>query len=169
MDKFALLFAGQGAQYVGMGKDLYAAFPESKTVFDKADKVLGFSLSKLCFAGPAQELTQTQNCQPAILVTSIAAWEAFKSNPKSQIPNPNYVAGLSLGEYSALVAAGAIALEGAVYLAKKRGEFMEEEALKSPGKMASVLGLDLAIIKNICRETKAEIANINCPGQIVIS
>ena len=78
-EKAGYLFAGQGAQYVGMGKDLYEAFLESKAVFDKADKVLGFSLSKLCFAGPAQELTQTQNCQPAILVTSIAAWEAFKS------------------------------------------------------------------------------------------
>ncbi|PIP21060.1 MAG: [acyl-carrier-protein] S-malonyltransferase [Candidatus Omnitrophica bacterium CG23_combo_of_CG06-09_8_20_14_all_40_11] len=167
--KVAYLFAGQGAQYVGMGKDLYAAFLESKTVFDKADKVLGFSLSKLCFGGPQAELTQTQNCQPAILVTSIAAWEAFKSVRSSEFGVGSYAAGLSLGEYSALVAAGAINLEDAVYLARKRGEFMEEEALKSPGKMASVLGLDLTIIKNICRETKAEIANINCPGQIVVS
>jgi [acyl-carrier-protein] S-malonyltransferase len=169
IDKFALLFAGQGAQYIGMGKDLYAAFLESKAVFDKADKVLGFSLSKLCFEGPAQELTQTQNCQPAILVTSIAAWEAFNSAISYQLSAISYVAGLSLGEYSALVVAGAIDLEEAVYLVRKRGEFMEEEALKSPGKMASVLGLDLAIIKNICRETKVEIANINCPGQIVVS
>ncbi len=176
IEKAAFLFVGQGAQYIGMGEDLYAAFPESKAVFDKANKVLGFSLSELCFTGPAQELTQTQNCQPAILVTSIAAWEAFKKVTRPMLwhgypesPVTSYVAGLSLGEYSALVAAGAIALEEAVYLVRKRGEFMEEEALKSPGKMASVLGLDLAIIKNICRETKAEIANINCPGQIVIS
>ena len=169
MKQVALLFAGQGAQYVGMGKDLYVAFLESKAVFDKADKVLGFSLSKLCFAGPAAELTQTQNCQPAILVTSIAAWEAFKAAIRYPLSAIRYVAGLSLGEYSALVAAGAIDLEEAVYLVRKRGEFMEEEALKSPGKMACVLGLDLAIIKNICRETKVEIANINCPGQIVVS
>jgi len=167
--KVCYLFAGQGAQYVGMGRDLYGAFPEARVIFDKAEEVLGFPLSKLCFLGPAQELTQTQNCQPAILVTSIAAWEAFKSNPKSRILNPEYVAGLSVGEYSALVAAGAIDFRDAVYLVRKRGEFMEEEALKSPGKMASVLGLDLALIKNICRQTQAEIANINCPGQIVIS
>jgi len=169
MDKFALLFAGQGAQYIGMGKDLYAAFLESKAVFDKADKVLGSSFSKLCFEGPAAELTQTQNCQPAILVTSIAAWEAFKSTIRYPLSAISYVAGLSLGEYSALVAAGAISLEEAVYLVRKRGEFMEEEALKSPGSMASVIGLDLAVVKDICRETKAEIANINCPGHIVVS
>lgn len=168
-EKVGYLFAGQGAQYVGMGKDLYEAFLESKAVFDKADKVLGFSLSKLCFAGPAQELTQTQNCQPAILVTSIAAWEAFRSVMSYELRVMSYAAGLSLGECSALVAAGAIDLEEAVYLVRKRGEFMEEEALKYPGRMASVLGLDLAIIKDICRETKVEIANINCPGQIVVS
>ena len=169
-EKTALLFAGQGAQYIGMGKDLYAAFLESKAVFDKADKVLGSSFSKLCFEGPAAELTQTQNCQPAILVTSIAAWEAFKSVHSSLCSSVHsYTAGLSLGEYSALVAAGAISLEEAVYLVRKRGEFMEEEALKFPGRMASILGLDLAVVKDICRETKAEIANINCPGQIVVS
>ncbi|MDP3731674.1 MAG: ACP S-malonyltransferase, partial [Candidatus Omnitrophota bacterium] len=168
-EKTALLFAGQGAQYVGMGKDLYASFPESKAAFEKADEVLGFSLSKLCFEGPAAELTQTQNCQPAILVTSIAAWEAFKSVDSCQLSTVSYTAGLSLGEYSALVAAGAIGLEEAVHLVRKRGEFMEEEALKYPGKMVSLLGLDLAIIKNICRDTKVEIANINCPGQIVVS
>ncbi|MEI6632133.1 MAG: ACP S-malonyltransferase [bacterium] len=169
MDKFALLFAGQGAQYVGMGKEIYAAFPESKTVFDRADKVLGFSLSKLCFEGPQAELTKTQNCQPAILVSSIAGWEAFKSVRSSELGVGSYAAGLSLGEYSALVATGAISLENAVYLVRKRGEFMEEEALRSPGSMACVIGLDLAVIKNICRETGVEIANINCPGQIVVS
>ena len=169
MEKTALLFAGQGAQYVGMGKDLYEAFPESKTVFDKADKVLGFSLSKLCFDGPQAELTKTQNCQPAILVASIAAWEAFKSTDRYSPSAISYAAGLSLGEYSALVAIGAIGLEETVHLVRKRGEFMEEEALKFPGSMASIIGLDLTAIKNICNKTKAEIANINSPGQIVIS
>ncbi|MFH1269482.1 MAG: ACP S-malonyltransferase [Candidatus Omnitrophota bacterium] len=167
--KVGFLFAGQGAQYVGMGKDLYESFPESKVVFDKADKVLGFALSNLCFEGPREELTKTYNCQPAILVTSIAAWEAFKSVNSLQLAAGSYAAGLSLGEYSALVATGAMGLEDAVYLVRKRGEFMEEEALKTPGRMASVLGLDLPVLKDICRQTRAEVANINCPGQIVIS
>jgi len=138
----ALLFAGQGAQYTGMGKDLYAAFLESKLVFDQADRVLGFSLSKLCFSGPEEELKQTQNCQPAILTMSIAAWEAFKSVVHLPPSTFRYVAGLSLGEYSALVVAGAISFADAVYLVRKRGEFMEQEAQASPGSMASVLGLD---------------------------
>ena len=160
------LFAGQGSQYVGMGKDLYTAFPESKAVFDKADKVLGFSLSHLCFNGPQEELTKTNNCQPAIFVMSIACWQAYKTkNPQLD----GYMAGLSLGEYSALVAAEALNFEDAIFLVRRRGEFMEEAAAKQPGKMLSIIGLDLAKVKEICFEAKAEIANINCPGQIVIS
>jgi len=169
MEQVAFLFAGQGAQYVGMGKDLYESFPASKAVFDKADKVLGFPLSKLCFEGPQEELMQTQNCQPAILVTSVAAWEAFSATIRYPLSAIRYAAGLSLGEYSALVAAGSISLEDSVYLVRRRGEFMEEEARKHPGKMASIIGLDLPIIRDICDKTKAEIANINCPGQTVIS
>ena len=111
------LFAGQGSQYVGMGKDLYDAFPESKTVFDKADEVLGFSLSKLMFDGPKEELTRTNNCQPAILTMSLACWAAFRH--KSQ--DSGLAAGLSLGEYSALVAAGAMTLTDAVLLVRRRG------------------------------------------------
>ena len=174
----AYLFAGQGAQYIGMGKDLYEAFPESKALFDKADKVLGFSLTKLLFEGPQQELTQTANCQPAILTVSIAALEAFKlrvtprlrsGQASYELRTPSFTAGLSLGEYSALVAAGALTFEDAVYLVRRRGEFMEEEARKTPGKMLSVIGLDLGAIRQISAETNTEIANINCPGQIVIS
>jgi len=174
----AYLFAGQGAQYVGMGKDLYEAFPESKALFDKADKVLRFPLTKLLFEGPQQELTRTANCQPAILTVSIAALEAFKlrvtprlrsGQASYELRTPSFTAGLSLGEYSALVAAGALTFEDAVYLVRRRGEFMEEEARKTPGKMLSVIGLDLGAIRQISAETNTEIANINCPGQIVIS
>ena len=169
MKKIAFLFAGQGAQYVGMGKDLCDSFPESKAIFDKADKVLGFSLSKLCFQGPQEALTQTKNCQPAILTMSIAALEAFKSAASCQLPAVSYTAGLSLGEYSALVAAEAISFEDAVFLVRRRGEFMEEAAQNKPGRMLSIIGLNLDKVKEICSKTNTEVANINCPGQIVIS
>jgi [acyl-carrier-protein] S-malonyltransferase len=165
----AFLFAGQGAQYVGMGRDLYEVFPKSKAIFDQADKVLGFSISRLCFTGPAEDLMRTQNCQPAILTISIAALEAFKATKAKSLPAVSFAAGLSLGEYSALVAAGAITFRDAVYLANKRGEFMEEEARKNPGTMLSIIGLDLDAVKQLCLQTHTEIANINCPGQVVIS
>ena len=160
------LFAGQGSQYIGMGRDLSVAFPEAQSIFNQADKILGFSLSDLCFNGPLEVLTKTNNCQPAIVAMSLACWQAYKSK-HPQIDG--YMAGLSLGEYSAYVAAGALNFEDALLLVRRRGEFMEEAALKYPGKMLSIIGLDLAKVKEICAQLKTEVANINCPGQIVIS
>jgi len=150
-----------------MGEDLYQAFAESKAVFDQADKVLGFSLSRLCFQGPQQDLAETCNSQPAILTVSMAAYAAFQA--ASSVQRPAFVAGLSLGEYSALVAAEALSFRDALYLVRRRGEFMEEAARENPGKMLSVIGLGLPAVRKICQESKTEIANINCPGQTVIS
>lgn len=165
--KLAYIFPGQGAQYVGMGKDLYENSPQAKLVFDEADKALGFSLSHLCFQGPFEELTKTENCQPAILTTSIAALAVLKgTNPDLSC---DYVAGLSLGEYSALVAAGVVNFKDAVYLVRQRGKFMEEAARNNPGKMSCILGLDVAVVKEICKSAGVEIANLNCPGQAVVS
>ncbi len=166
MDKTAFLFAGQGSQYIGMGKDLYEFFPESKAVFDKANKVLGFSISEFCFNGPAETLKQTVFSQPAILTASIAALEAFKARCDV---HPDFMAGLSLGEYSALIAAGSFTFEDGVSLVRKRAQIMENAAKEHPGKMAAVLDLSLDKIKDICSKAAAEIANINAPGQIVIS
>ncbi|MFH1640615.1 MAG: ACP S-malonyltransferase [Candidatus Omnitrophota bacterium] len=166
IDKVAFLFAGQGSQYSGMGKDLYDSFPESKAIFDKADQVLGFSLSDLCFSGPAEKLKQTILSQPAILTTTIAAFEALKARASLE---PVFAAGLSLGEYSALIACGSLNFEDGLKLVRRRAELMEEAALSNPGKMAVVLDLSLDQIKKICTKSGAEIANINAPGQIVIS
>jgi len=162
----AYLFAGQGSQYVGMGKDLYEAFPESKAVFDKAEQALGVELKRFCFEGPIEILKRTDISQPAIVTVSIAAFEAFKArfNEKAQ-----FYAGLSLGEYSALIASGVMPLEEGLLLVKKRGKIMEEAAHKLPGKMAAVLDLPLNKIKEVCASAGVEIANINSPVQIVIS
>jgi len=165
VDKVCYIFPGQGSQYVGMGKKLYDNSPEAKAIFDQAEKNLpGLDLKKLCFEGPIEELTQTANSQVAILTMSIAALQALGSEPK-----PVCCAGLSLGEYSALVASGVLEFSDAIRLVRRRGELMEQAALNNPGIMASILGISAESLKEICKETGSEIANLNCPGQIVIS
>ena len=170
MVDFALIFPGQGAQYVGMGKDLYQQFPAAKVIFEKANHILGLDITKLCFEGPKEELTRTDICQPAILTASIAALRALESvSPFSGQLVPKAALGLSLGEYTALVAAGSLTFEDAVSLVRKRGQFMEEASRQNSGTMASVIGFSLDDAKKVCAETGAEIANLNSPGQIVIS
>ena len=160
------LFAGQGSQYVGMGKDLYNSFPEARKVFDRAEELLGFELKRICFTGPEEILKSTNVSQPAIVTASIAAFEVFKTKSKLV---PSFVAGLSLGEYSALIAAGALTFDNGIRLIYKRGQLMEEASRKHPGKMAAVLELPLERLKEICLKSAAEIANLNCPGQVVIT
>lgn len=165
----ALIFPGQGAQYVGMGKDLYDNYPQAKEVFDKSNAILKFDLKKLCFEGPQEELSTTNNSQPAILAVSVAALRVLESSSLFAQYSPKFSLGLSLGEYTALVAAGAVSFEDAIVLVRKRGEFMEEAARKNPGKMACVIGMDHSAVETLCKGIGCEIANLNCPGQIVVS
>jgi [acyl-carrier-protein] S-malonyltransferase len=169
VERIGFLFAGQGSQYVGMGKDLCETFPQAKAVFDRAQAALGFDIRERCFSGPEDMLKLTNISQPAIVTVTIAAFEAFKVNPKSQIPNPKFYAGLSLGEYSALIAAGSFTFEDGLRLVRKRAEIMNAAAQRHPGKMAAVIDLAAGQIKDICLKSGAEIANLNCPGQTVIS
>ena len=169
LSKVAYVFPGQGSQSTGMGLDLYNSYPSAKGVFDEADASLGFSLSRLCFEGPEEELTKTHNVQPAILVVSIACLKALQEASRGDFPSPAFVAGHSLGEYTALVAAGVLGLADAVLLVRERGRLMYEAGLKNPGSMLAVIGLDEETVKDISVHSGTEISNINCPGQIVIS
>ncbi len=167
--KTAYVFPGQGAQRVGMGLDLYQEYPLARNAFDEADATLGFPLSHLCFEGPEEELKRTDNVQPAILVTSIACLRAAQLAINEDLPSPTFVAGHSLGEYTALVAANVLSLRDAVNLVRERGRLMYEAGQKNPGGMLAIIGLNTEVIKDICLHSNCTISNINCPGQIVIS
>ncbi|MFC2001428.1 ACP S-malonyltransferase [Chloroflexota bacterium] len=170
MMKVAYVFPGQGSQWVGMGRDLYDNFDSAKAIFDQADDVLGFPLSKLCFEGPEDELRQTINAQPALVATSFACLQAAREVGGSDgLPTPAFTAGHSLGEYTALAVAGVSDFATTVYLARERGRLMYEAGLTRPGSMAAIIGLDEAQLAEVCHQTETWIANINCPGQIVIS
>ncbi|MFC4184634.1 ACP S-malonyltransferase [Saccharococcus thermophilus] len=170
MGKIAFIFPGQGSQTVGMGKDIAESDANARALFQAADERLGFSLSSLIFEGPQETLTLTYNAQPALLTTSIALLEKVKEAGITA----DYVAGHSLGEYTALVAAGVLSFADAVYAVRKRGEFMEEAVPAGTGTMAAVLGMDAAALEAVTNEVSAQgdpvqLANLNCPGQIVIS
>ena len=168
--KVAYVFPGQGSQWVGMGRDLYEHFSSAKTVFQQADEVLKFPLSRLCFDGAEDELRRTINAQPAIVTVSFACLKAMQEvNGNNDLPPPVFLAGHSLGEYTALAAAGVLDFATTVYLARERGRLMHQAGQERPGSMAAIIGLDEALLAEVCRETDARIANINCPGQLVIS
>jgi len=170
LSKLAIIFPGQGAQSVGMGFDAYEADAEAKRVFDKADEVLGYSLTELIFHGPEEQLKLTYHTQPALLTTSLAYYELLRAAGIQ----PDYVAGHSLGEYSALVVAGVLAFEDAVRTVRLRGEFMDQAVPAGLGAMAAVLGADREALGTLCASISlnigiVELANVNCPGQIVVS
>jgi [acyl-carrier-protein] S-malonyltransferase len=167
MSKTALLFAGQGAQVVGMGKDLAEKFPAAKAWFDRANAALGYDLAGICFNGPEAELTKTENAQPGIFLVS---WVAFQLL-KDQAPGLKFdaTAGLSLGEFTALTAAGTMSFEDGLRVVRQRGKFMQEACEATRGGMAAIIGLDEGPTREVCAEAGVVLANLNCPGQLVIS
>src|SRR5881296_4365147 len=169
MGKVAFVFPGQASQYPGMGKELADKYPAAKAVFNEADQALGFSISKMCFEGTEEELKQTANTQPAILTCSVAVFRVLAEKGLQ----PDFVAGHSLGEYSALVAAGSLKFADAVQLVRKRGTYMQEAVPAGVGAMAAILGLSPAVVAGACKRAAGnEVcapANLNSPDQTVIS
>lgn len=168
--KVAYVFPGQGTQHVGMGQDLYEQSPVARKLLDEVDEALDRPLTKLMFEGPQEELNLTINAQPAILATSLAFLKASQeiAGPEA-LPAPNFTAGHSVGEYSALAAAGVLGIHDAVRLVQERGRLMHETSQRQQGGMAAVLGLDELTVEEICRETGAYISNINAADQVVIA
>lgn len=167
--KVAYVFPGQGAQSVGMGKDLWENFDTVKALFRQADEAAGCPLTKLIFEGPDEELRKTVNTQPALVAVSIACLRAAQEIAGGKLTAPVFLAGHSLGEYTALTAAGVIDFTTAVQLARERGRLMYEAGLKEPGTMAAVMGMEEATLSQICFEAGVNIANLNSPGQLIIS
>ena len=167
MAKTALLFAGQGAQFVGMGKDLAEAHPTAKSLFSQADAALGYGLSEICFSGPEEELVRTEHAQPAIYLVGWIALQVLRE----QAPSFSFeaVAGLSLGEFTALAAADALGFEDGLRLVRRRGELMQEACEASSGGMAAIVGLEEDAVRAVCDQAGVSLANLNCPGQIVVS
>jgi [acyl-carrier-protein] S-malonyltransferase len=167
MSETALLFAGQGAQVVGMGKDLSENSPAARAWFERANTVLGYDLSSICFNGPEAELTKTEHAQPGIFLVSWVAFELLKE----RLPSLTFqaTAGLSLGEFTALAAAGAMTFEEGLKLVRQRGKFMQEACEVTRGGMAAIIGLEEGPTREVCAEAGVVLANLNCPGQLVIS